>query len=178
MRQTTESMTNAFSEYQQWLSKRQHQLEGAYQLSQCEWSLSQDDGVVTYRREGIITAIATFSMIGSYCADNGTWLWAWANPAIDRVHSIPRDQCASWAADTGLTELAQPVFCVTECPELCDDRGSLWEQNLASRTSIDRLASMAAYAVDGLGVQYYTNPQHRVIGCVVLTCVYVPVCCC
>ena len=52
MRQTTESMTNAFSEYQQWLRKRQLQLEGTYQLSQCEWSLSQDEGVVTYRRGG------------------------------------------------------------------------------------------------------------------------------
>ncbi len=174
MRQTTASMTNAFSEYQQWLRGRQSELEGTYQLSQCEWSLSQDEGIVTYRQAGKITAIATFSMIGSYCADNGTWLWAWANPAIDRGHAIPRDRCASWATDTGLTEFALPVFRVTECPELWADSVPIWEFTKASRTSIERIASMAVYSMGGLGVQYYTNPQHHVIGCAVLKCVYVP----
>lgn len=178
MRQMTANMTNAFSEYQQWLRGRQNQLEGTYELSRCEWAISQDEGIVTYRRAGKITAIATFSMIGSYCAENGTWLWAWANPAIDRVHSIPRAQCAAWAADTGLIALAQPVFQVTECPELWADSVPMWERTQASRTSIDRLASLATYAVGGLGVQYYTNPHHHVIGCAVLKCVYVPACSC
>ena len=47
MRQTTVHVRNVFTEYQQWLRGRQNTLEGVYRLSQCDWSLSQDDGVVT-----------------------------------------------------------------------------------------------------------------------------------
>jgi hypothetical protein len=175
MHQTTVHVRNVFTEYQQWLRDRQHALEGVYRLSQCDWALSQDDGVVTYRRDEVITAIATFSMIGSYCADNGTWLWAWANPAIDRAHSIPQAQCAAWASDTGLSEFAQPVFRVTECPELWSDAVPQWELAQASRTTVDRIASMAAYSVGALGVHYYTNPHLHVIGCAVLRHIYLPV---
>ena len=45
--------------YQRWLRGRQRELEQAYQLSRCDWRLSQDEGTVTYSRHGRTVATAT-----------------------------------------------------------------------------------------------------------------------
>ncbi|MFM2032250.1 MAG: hypothetical protein RLZZ297_1015 [Chloroflexota bacterium] len=175
MEQSTVYRAAALSGYQEWLAHRQHALEGAYGLSQCEWVLSQDDHVVRYEHRGVVRALATYRIIGSYSAANGLWLWSWANPAIDRAVGIERALCQRWAHDTGLTELGAPAFAVSDCPELWHDVAAAWDYQQVKQTSIARIASMVTYAIDGQGVLYYTNPQHELIGCAVLTRVYAPV---
>lgn len=175
MQQAIERVTTGYSEYQTWLERRHQQLEGAYGLSQCEWELSQDEQVVRYRRNGVVQVVATYRFIGSYSAQNGTWLWAWANPAIDRALQIQRSECVAWAHDTGLDEFSHPAFTVTDCPELWRDTAASWEHQQLSQTTISRIASMVTYAIDGLGVLYYTVPGQHVVGCVALTQIYTPV---
>lgn len=166
--------TPGFTTYQTWLDQRQQLLEGAYRLSQCEWELSQDTQVVRYIHHGVVRAIATYRIIGSYSAQSGTWLWGWANPAFDRAVVIQRAQCLAWAQDTGLAEFGTPAFAVTECPELWRDSAAAWDYRALTQTSIARIASMVTYALDGVGVQYYAVPGQQLMGCAMLTQIYSP----
>lgn len=160
---------------QTWLRGQQHGLDAQYGLSRCDWQLSQVDKTVTYRRHGTVVAVAPFTMIGSFCAHNGTWLWAWANPAIHRDVTMNQQQTLACMQQVGMANLAQPILHVNEFPDLWQDQGHVSPYAQQVHTAVGRLVSMAAYSLGGVGVQCYVNPAHKVIGWVVLTHVYVPV---
>jgi len=46
-----------------------------------EWLLDQDQGQLTFKFPGRSTR-AAIQIIGTFNTENGTWLWAWANPLI------------------------------------------------------------------------------------------------
>ncbi|NBU63880.1 MAG: hypothetical protein EBS29_05185 [Chloroflexia bacterium] len=158
-----------------WLRGQQQGLDAQYGLSHCEWQLSQDDKLVTYRRHGSVVAVAPFTMIGSFCAHNGTWLWAWANPAIHRDITMNQQQTVACMQQIGMTHLARPVIQVDSVPSLWQGRvhAAAYEQRM--QTAILRLVSIAAYSLGGMGVQSYVNHAQRVMGWVVLNHVYLPV---
>lgn len=158
--------------YQRWLRGRQRELERAYQLSRCDWRLSQDEGTVTYTRHGQAVATATVKMIGSFCTSNATWLWAWANPAIDAQLSVAPQQIAHWAHMVGYHSMTKAVIDVPQLPVLWADRAQAWQVEAMSQTAISRLVSLVAFHTVGLGVHYYTNRQRTVIGGAVITGIY------
>lgn len=160
---------------QTWLRGQQQGLDAQYELSRCDWQLSQVDKVVTYRRHGTVVAVAPFTMIGSFCAHNGTWLWAWANPAIHREVTMNQQQTLACVQQVGMTNLAQPVLQVNELSGLWQDQSQVTHYAQRVHTAVGRLVSMAAYSLGGVGVQYYVNPAQKVIGWVVLNHVYLPV---
>src|SRR5215204_2613097 len=47
------------------------------------WDLSQDEGELVFSFDDGIKVTAPAQIIGSYNAEDHTWLWAWANPSID-----------------------------------------------------------------------------------------------
>ncbi len=161
--------------YQRWLRGRQRELERAYKLSRCDWRLSQDDGTVTYMRHGQMVAVATIKMIGSFCTSNSTWLWAWANPAIDVEYAVAPQQIAKWAQVVGCNSVTKAVIDVPHLPVLWADRAQAWQVEAMSQTAISRLVSLVAFHSIGLGVHYYTNRQRTVIGGAVITGIYRPV---
>jgi hypothetical protein len=158
-----------------WLRGQQQGLESQYGLSRCEWQLSQDDKLVTYRRHGRVVAVATFTMIGSFCAHNGTWLWAWANPAIHREITMNQQQTVACMQQVGMTYLAQPVLHVDNLPSLWQGRAHATRYEQRMQTAILRLVSMSAYSLGGIGVQCYVNHTQNVMGWAVLNHVYLPV---
>lgn len=164
----------ALDVYQRWLRGRQRELERGYQLSRCDWQLSQDEGTVTYMRHGRTVAVATVKMIGSYCASDATWLWAWANPAIDKSISIAAQQIADWAAVAGCHSVTKAILQVPHTPFLWADRAQSWQFEAMSQTAVSRLVSLVTFHATGLGVHYYTNRQRTVIGGAVITGIYRP----
>ncbi len=161
--------------YQRWLRGRQRELEQAYQLSRCDWRLSQDAGTVTYTRHGQAVAVATVKMIGSFCASNATWLWAWANPAIERQLSVAPHQIAQWAGMVGIQSVTEAVIDVPKLPALWADQAHAWQFEAMSQTAVSRLVSLVAFHTVGLGVHYYTNRERTVLGGAVITGIYRPV---
>jgi hypothetical protein len=52
------------------------------------WDLNQDDGQLVFSLADGLKATAPAQIIGTYNADDHTWLWAWDNPSIeDRLKS-------------------------------------------------------------------------------------------
>ena len=98
---------------QMWLRGQQQGLDAQYGLSRCDWQLSQVDKTVTYRRHGTVVAVAPFTMIGSFCGHNGTWLWSWANPAIHRDVTMNQQQTLACVQQVGDDEFGATD--VTSC---------------------------------------------------------------
>lgn len=162
-------------EYQQWLRGQQQQLEAQYGLDVCDWEISQETGLVTYRRGGRVVVRATYVMIGSYCALNGTWLWAWANPAVNRSYAIHPQQTLMCAQRVGALGLAQPLVSLQEYAILWQDCHVTDSRTHVTSTALGRLVSMMAHVANGIGVQYYRNPATKTMGWVALQCIYQPV---
>lgn len=158
--------------YQLWLRGQQQQLEMRYALAACDWEISQENGFVTYRRAGRVVLRATYVMIGSYCALNGTWVWAWANPTIKREYAVAPQQTLICAQRVGALGLAQPVVTIQDWSVLWQDNLSATTHSLDTGTAVGRLVSLMTYMSNGIGVQYYVNASTKTIGWVSLQCIY------
>lgn len=158
--------------YQLWLRGQQQQLETRYDLASCDWEISQENGFVTYRRAGQVVLRATYAMIGSYCALNGTWLWAWANPAIKREYAIAPHQTQVCAQRVGAPGLAQPMVTIQDWSILWQDSMPPTTSALATGTAVGRLVSLTTYMAQGIGVQYFVNTTTKTIGWVSLQRIY------
>lgn len=161
--------------YQSWLRGQQQRLEAQYDLATCDWEISQESGLITYRRAGHVVMRATYAMLGSYCADNGTWLWAWANTSIKREYAIAPQQTVQCAQHVGVLGLAQPLVALHDWSILWQDCVPQATAAMLTETAVRRLVSMAAYGTNAIGVQYYLNKTHKTMGWVMLRYVYRPV---
>lgn len=47
------------------------------------WSANQEQGEIIFHLANGMKASAPFQAVGSWCASDGTFLWAWDNPSID-----------------------------------------------------------------------------------------------
>ena len=158
-----------------WLRGRQQQLEATYGLAGCDWEISQADGVITYRRRNRVVIRATYVMIGSYCAANDTWLWAWANPTVNRAYAIDADHTLASAQQVGVMGLAQPLVTIQQVPALWYDEESTMERRHQTHTVVGQLVGLMTRIAGGVGVQYYLNPTTKTIGWVALRRIYAPV---
>ncbi len=160
---------------QTWLRLQQTKMDAQYGLSLCDWQISRVDKTVSSRRCGTVVALASYTMIGSFCATNGTWLWAWANPALQSDVTMDQQQTLKCVQQVELALLAQPVLLVNELPCLWQDQANVAPYAQRVQTAVDRLVSMAAHSLGGMGVQCYVNPTRKLIGWVVLHKIYAPV---
>lgn len=158
-----------------WLRGQQQQLEATYELGSCDWEISQTDGLVTYRRHERVVMRATYVMLGSYCSANDTWLWAWANPTVNRAYAIAPNQTIASAQQVGVMGLAQPLVTIRHVPALWRDDASVAERRHATHTVIGQLVGLMTRMAGGVGVQYYLNPATKTIGWVALRRIYAPV---
>lgn len=71
------------------------------------WDLDQTSGLITWTFPDK-TATAPAQILGSYNADAGSWLWAWANSSI--LPELGRDAATvrDWALDHGVEALTIP----------------------------------------------------------------------
>ena len=53
-----------------------------WQIGTADWSIDQDAGTVTFTSEKYV-ATAPIQFVGTYNADDQTWLWAWGNPSMN-----------------------------------------------------------------------------------------------
>jgi hypothetical protein len=49
------------------------------------WDLDLEHGVITFGTEERNGVLASVQMLGSYDAADGTWLWSWSNPGLERL---------------------------------------------------------------------------------------------
>lgn len=78
------------------------------------WDLDQDEGVLRFSDPVLHTAEAPAQIAGSFASGSGTWLWAWANPSLDRRlvdHSLV---VKAYGARRGFERLVQPEWAATE----------------------------------------------------------------
>lgn len=54
-------------------------------FSESEWELDQDLGTLTFVRTDGMRATANVQVIGTYNTADGSWLWAWDHPSIDKT---------------------------------------------------------------------------------------------
>jgi len=60
---------------------------GTWHLDQAAWSVDQDEGTIVFTMPNGTTATAPVQIIGTYNTQDGTWLWGWEHPSVDRVLS-------------------------------------------------------------------------------------------
>jgi len=53
------------------------------------WSLDQSRGDLLFTFDGGVVATCPAQIVGSFDSEDGSWLWAWANPSI--ADSLKRD---------------------------------------------------------------------------------------
>ena len=56
--------------------------DSTWRLSEADWSVNQDDGIIVFTTPNGICAKAAVQIIGTYNTDDGTWLWGWDNPSL------------------------------------------------------------------------------------------------
>ena len=57
--------------------------QGGWRLGQAQrWDLDQDQGNLVFTFDDGIVAECPAQIIGTYNADDGTWMWSWQNPSI------------------------------------------------------------------------------------------------
>ena len=77
------------------------------------WDLDQETGRLTWTFPHL-TASAPAQILGSFSADAGEWLWAWANPSVlpgmaEEAHSV-----RSWGLERGHAALTADRVAATE----------------------------------------------------------------
>jgi hypothetical protein len=69
--------------------------DGAWRLSEADWHIEQDAGVIEFARSDGIMARAPVQIVGTFNVDERTWLWSWDNstilPALRQHAQIVRD---------------------------------------------------------------------------------------
>ena len=62
-----------------WLVKvQQESITGRYP----SWDLNAEEGVITFGDDQRTGAVASVQILGTYCADDSTWLWGWSSPEM------------------------------------------------------------------------------------------------
>jgi len=97
------------------------------------WDLSQDSGELVFSLAGGMKATAPAQIIGTYNTDDHTWLWAWANPAVDDKLKTDALKVRKYGEEHHLDRLTQRKWSGTEddawamvalAVKLCDEQGA------------------------------------------------------
>lgn len=93
---------------------------GMWQMDEAEWSLNQDVGNLVFLSPRGIRVVAPAQIIGSFNADDETWLWSWANDSIDPLLTTAAKRLRAYGEKHGVARLTTRKFESTEeeCWEL------------------------------------------------------------
>src|SRR5947207_11337904 len=89
-----------------------HQAEWGFGAEE-EWLLDQDQALLTFRFPGRCTT-AGVQVIGTYNTQNGTWLWAWANPLIADHLKTDALRLKEYGEQWGIPRLTSPEWAAQE----------------------------------------------------------------
>jgi hypothetical protein len=81
--------------------------------SEEEWLLDQDQGQLTFKFPGR-SSRAPIQIIGTYNTENGTWLWAWANPLIAGHLKADALALKEYGEQLGIPRLTTPEWLAQE----------------------------------------------------------------
>lgn len=56
--------------------------DGVWHLSQADWDLDQDTGLITFTAPNGMVATCPAQIIGTFNTVDGTWLWGWDHPSV------------------------------------------------------------------------------------------------
>ena len=73
------------------------------------WQLDQDKGELIFEFPGR-TVIAPVQIIGTYEAQSGTWMWAWANPLIADALKVQASSLREYGEQNGIQRLTTPEW--------------------------------------------------------------------
>jgi hypothetical protein len=93
--------------------------DGAWRLSEADWSVNQDEGTILFTRPDGITATCPVQIIGTYDTQSGTWLWGWNHPSIIPALQEHARQVRAYGEQLGIERL-------TTQEAVCDE-SEAWE---------------------------------------------------
>lgn len=85
-----------------------HQVDWSFG-SEEEWLLDQDQGLLTFKFPGRSTH-APIQILGTFNTENGTWLWAWANPLIADHLKADALMLKEYGEQCGIPRLTSPEW--------------------------------------------------------------------
>ncbi|MBS1913881.1 MAG: hypothetical protein JST22_17970 [Bacteroidetes bacterium] len=78
------------------------------------WDANLDTGEITFTLGNDTTAVAPLQIVGTYDAENGTWLWGWDHPSVPSPLRNASELARSWGSDHNLEFYTSPRL---KCPE-------------------------------------------------------------
>lgn len=78
------------------------------------WDSDQDSGEIAFSFSNGVVVTAPMQIVGSYDVDEGTWLWAWANPSVDVELTEHALLARSFGERHNLREFATAKFTCSE----------------------------------------------------------------
>jgi hypothetical protein len=97
------------------------------------WAFSQDDGLLVFTFAHGLVAQCPAQIIGTFNANDQSWLWAWANPSIERSLAANALKLRAYGEQHGLARLTTPRWTGAEndawamtalAAKLCDAQGA------------------------------------------------------
>lgn len=106
----TDALFTAAAESEPAIERLERALDGRAE-GHTGWGYDQESGVLDLTRGNERVLQVQAEAIGSYAFESETWLWAWANPAIDPERARLVRSVRDWAArQTGLSAFCRPTL--------------------------------------------------------------------
>jgi uncharacterized protein DUF6882 len=78
------------------------------------WDFDQEQGVLRFSNPDGTVASAPAQIVGSFDAAAGTWMWAWANPSIDKQLQRASIEVREYGRARGIRRLTEGEWPATE----------------------------------------------------------------
>ena len=88
--------------------------DATWQLGQADWSVDQDVGTIEFTSPRGMIATAPVQIIGTYNTKDGTWLWGWDHPSVERRLREHAARVHAYGEQRGIAELTTRKL---ECSE-------------------------------------------------------------
>jgi uncharacterized protein DUF6882 len=79
--------------------------DGVWQLSQADWDIDQDAGTIVFTSPKGMVATCPVQIIGTFNADDNTWLWGWDHPSVDPALQEHARLCRDYGEKHGIDVL-------------------------------------------------------------------------
>jgi hypothetical protein len=109
-------------------------LQAGWRFGEAEtWAFSQDDGLLIFTFAHGLVVQCPAQIIGTFNANDQSWLWAWANPSIDPALTSDALKVRAYGEQHQLARLTTPKWKGSEsdawamtalATRLCDARGA------------------------------------------------------
>ncbi len=85
-----------------------------FQLSTADWSADLEKGLIVFTSPQGLKATCALQIVGTLNIQDGTWLWAWDNPSIDKKLQEHARAVKLYGEKHGLERLTERKFRCTE----------------------------------------------------------------